>query len=939
MFDHAHSVAAPLSRISVARVAAAVLAASVLLLGAGCGRDMAPEAVLARAQSALEKRDSRSSEIELRTLLQAQPDHARARLLLGRIHLANIDYKSAEKELRRAGELGISADEVGPGIVESIFQTGEYQKAIDAAGTLTLTAPAAKADVINTVGRALLAQQKYPQAKAKFDEALQLDPAHLPSLVSVIGWQAMTGDRAGAAAQLQPLLERHPSSIELLTMAGDLDLADGKLDSSRARFAKVVEMTPTNLTARAKLTAILIDQKDYPAAEKQLGELRRVAGNSPGTSNLLALYEFRRGRLDAALLAVQSALKSAPDYLPALALGASVSMQLNQLDSAERYARQVIDKAPDSHHGHKLLAAIYLRMNSPDRALAVLQPLIDKGTDDAAILSLAGEASLKQNDANTAAVLFERAARLDPKDATKRTGLALSRFVTGERDKAFADLEAAAELDTNASQADFALIMARVRENQLDKALEAVAKFESKQPNSPVPTNLRGMVLIAKEDQAGARAAFDKALQIDPTFFPAAANLATLDYREKKPEAAKARYEKLLQSDPKNMSTLIALARHMSNHGASPDQALHYLQEAQKQNPGALPPILALASFHLERDQPTQAITLLENSLAANPERTELMDLLATAHLRANEPQRAVEIFERLVRNNPRMPGLHMRLGELRANLGDTAGAAANFKRAAELAPKAAEPRIAQATVLLRQGKKTEARAVAQALKKELPNSSAGQQLEADLLVADERYGDAIAIYKGLFEKERTAQIASKYFLALSKAGKEPEAEAFLKQWQSISPNDITVLMYAAEQRLSAKRWQAAADLFRVALRKDARNVVASNNAAWALHQLKDPAAEQLAEQALGMAPQNPAVLDTYAVILNDRGNSRRAVDLLKQAVTLAPHNADYRLHLAQALVGAGNGDAARNELDSLLRDHPSGPTADQARKLQAGVR
>jgi predicted Zn-dependent protease len=144
--------------------------------------------------------------------------------------------------------------------------------------------------------------------------------------------------------------------------------------------------------------------------------------------------------------------------------------------------------------------------------------------------------------------------------------------------------------------------------------------------------------------------------------------------------------------------------------------------------------------------------------------------------------------------------------------------------------------------------------------------------------------------------------------------------------------------MYAADLKLSNKRWQAAADLFRSALSKDSRNIVATNNAAWALHQLKDPAAVQLAEQAFGMAPQNAAVLDTYAVILNDSGNPRRAVDLLKQAVSMTPNNPDYRLHLAQSLLGAGNSEAARNELDGLLRDNPRSSAAEQARRLQASI-
>ena len=68
-----------------------------------------------------------------------------------------------------------------------------------------------------------------------------------------------------------------------------------------------------------------------------------------------------------------------------------------------------------------------------------------------------------------------------------------------------------------------------MRQRKFDAALAAVAAIEKKQPDKPLPHNLRGAVLVAKGDIAGARKSFERALALDPTDFPATASLARLD--------------------------------------------------------------------------------------------------------------------------------------------------------------------------------------------------------------------------------------------------------------------------------------------------------------------------------------------------------------------------------------------------------------------------
>jgi tetratricopeptide (TPR) repeat protein len=95
----------------------------------------------------------------------------------------------------------------------------------------------------------------------------------------------------------------------------------------------------------------------------------------------------------------------------------------------------------------------------------------------------------------------------------------------------------------------------------------ALYTTEKKQPDKPLAHDLRGSVLLAKQDVAGARRSFERALVIDPSYFQAAANLARLDLREKKPEDAIKRFDAILAKDPKNVQALLAVASVVRSQG------------------------------------------------------------------------------------------------------------------------------------------------------------------------------------------------------------------------------------------------------------------------------------------------------------------------------------------------------------------------------------
>jgi putative PEP-CTERM system TPR-repeat lipoprotein len=923
----------PRQRLSIVLLA---LISSLTIGLSGCKDSDSSEAMIKNAKAAIEKQDNKSAEIHLKNVLQKE-DSQEARAMLGKIYGSTGDFRSSEKELRRAVELGGDRNTLVMPLLDALFQMGEYQKVVDDSKNMAVTNKDSAASITTLVGKSLAALNKKDEAKTILKASLAANPSHVPTQVALISLKVAEGDKKTAAAELDQIISVDPTSLDAYVLKGDLALADGNLEAAKNIYIKVAQLSPTNALARAKLAAIFIDLSDFKSSEEQINELQKLSPNSPGTLYLRALLNYRQGKNEIARDLILIALRGAPDYLPSITLAGNIFLSLGTYESAERYARMIIERAPAALQGYRLLGATYLKMNSPERALQTIQPLLDKGIQDSTLFSIAGEASLKVNDAAKASQFFEKAAKLDPTDPTKRTGLALSRMAAGDRDKAFSDLEEAVQIDTKNYQADFALIMARVRDKEFPKALEAVNRLDKKLPNSPIPSNMRGLIALAQNDDAGAKNAFEAALKADPLFFAAAANLANLDMKAKQPDAARKRYEDILKADPKNAQAFIALARHTQRTGGTNKDAVEFLKKARASNPGTIPPVLALANFYLETNEAREAIPVLQDALNANPDRQDLLDLLGTTFMRLNDRSQAMETYEKLLRLNPKSAATHYRVGELRLQLKDENAAIQSFRKSAELQPLAPEPKIAIATVLVRQGKIDEAKKIALELKKELPASAAGLGLEGDLAIVANKPLEAAAAFKKALATERQVAVGVKLHRALLSGGKPADAQAALDDWFKLDPNDLTMRLYAGEYSLSMRRWQDSIDHYGFVLKLDSRHPVALNNTAWAFSQLGESSkAVAMAEQAYAVAPSSPPIIDTLGTILIQAGNKTRGLELLKQAVSLAPKQAEYRLHLAEAFVKIGDKDAARKELDVITRDTQSGVIFDAAKALAA---
>jgi putative PEP-CTERM system TPR-repeat lipoprotein len=902
-------------RIFVRQVFGISLFTATLLLG--CSSDT-PQSLLASAKAYLAKNDSKAAIIQLKSALQKDQNLAEARFLLGAALLESGDPVSAEKELRKAWELKYSADQVVPPLTRSLALLGQY-KQLNEFANIQLSSQQSKAEVQTAIGEAQFALGNVNAARDAFARALDAQPKYVPALVGHARIAARSGDFAKALQLVDAALPLMPAYHPGWLLKGDILVAQAEQERALAAYHKAVEVKPDFIAGHWALVSLLIEQKKMDDAAKHLLAMKKVAPSHPQTLYLQALLAYHQKNYTVARDAIQQQLRVFPDYMPGLVLAGAIELELESYAHVEAHIYKVLQQAPAHNPARRILILSYLRGGQPIKALEMLQPVLNKIDNDANMLALAGEVYMANGQPGQASRYFSKASALDPGDVRKRTAVAATHMAGGEMDRAFRELEQAAAIDSSV-RADMALVAVFLQQRNYDRALAAIGKLEKKMPASPLPHNLRGTALLGKNDRTAARQSFERALELNPAYFPAASSLAAMDLADDKSEAARQRYDRLLAKDPQNLQALLALAALRSRSGASPDEVTGIVRKAIAAHPREPQPRIALIGYYVGGNNLKKAVAAAQEAVAAFPDNADILDAAGRTHQAAGETNQALSVYNRLASIRPSSVQPYLRMAEVQRVAKDTEGALESLRRALSMQPDSIEAQRLTIAVYVDAGRQKDAVAVAREIQRQRPRQSVGYSFEGDIHAAQKNVREAAAAYRAGLERVKATDLAVKLYSALRSAGDAAAAEQFAATWLKDNPKDGAFRMQLAQAANAANDFKNAAHQYRKLLEADPNDAVVLNNLAWAEAQMKDPKALEHAEKANKLAPNQPVILDTLGMLLVESGDSARGVQMLQKASAMAPRSASIRLNLAKALIKVGQKDAARKELDELAK-------------------
>lgn len=918
------------------KACAALAVVLVSLLLAACGDK--PEAMLDSAKDYLAKNDNKSAIIQIKNVLQSKPDLPEARFLLGSALLDSGDPVGAETELRKALDLKHPQDLVVPQLARAMLAQGQVRKLTDEFANTELGQASAKASIQMSLSAAYAMQGKSELSQAALNAALLAEPGYAPALIEQARQKAGQRDFDGALALADEVLAKSPGSYEAWKLKGDIFLfAKSKASDALTAYRKAVEIKPDFLAGHVAVTTMLLQQGNLAEAEKQIEQLKKFAANHPQTKFLEAQVAFQKKDFKLARDLAQQVLKAAPTSIQGLQLAGAVELQLNSLVPAEGYLSKAVQAAPTLALARRLLVVTYLRSGQPDKAMATLLPGLNRENVDPELLSVAGEVYLQNGDVKKAQEYFTKAAQQSPKDGKKRTSLALTHLMTGPADAAFEELQEIALSDTGTT-ADLALISAHLRRQEFDKALKAIDGLEKKQPDKPLAAHLRARTLLAKKDITGARRSLERALEIDPTYFPAVASLAGLDLTDKKPDDAKKRFEAVLARNPKNDRAWLALADLAARSGAPAGEVAKLIGNAVTANPTEAVPRLLLIDFYLRNKDVRLASSAAQNAVAALPDSPEILDALGRTQQASGEFNQAIATYNKLAAMQPLSPQPHLRLAETHMGDKNKEAAGSSLRKGLEIKSDLLEAQRALIVLDLDAKKLQDAMTTARTVQKQRPKEAVGYILEGDINASQKNWDGAAAAYRLGLKQVNSSELALKLHSALMASGKSTEADKFSSAWQKDNSKDATFLLYLGDRAIARQDYGSAEKNYAAVVKLQPDNAVAYNNLAWVSAQLKRESAIAYAEKANTLAPNQPAFMDTLAMLLSEKGDYAKAAELQNKALALQPSNALFKFNLAKIHIKGGKKDLARKELDELAKLADKFPAQAEVANLLKGL-
>ena len=880
------------------------------------------------ALSRYEHQDVKGAIIQLKNALQADRTLLPVHVLLGKALLANGEMAAAEVAFTEALTLGVNRAEVVVPLAQAVIAQGKQPQIIEQARFAAAGLPGAVQVPLLLLRAAAASDLGDPREALKsIDEARAIDPSSPAVWLAEVPVRIRTRQLREADSAIARAAAIAPASAELLYQKGSLAHVSGDLSGALAAYDTCLQIDPKQVEARIARTGLYIDLGRTADAAKDAAELQRVSPREPRAAYLRALLSERASDAATARKGLREVTELIDPvqiefirYRPQLLmLNGLAHFGLDERDKARPYL-EAFQKANGNSPVSKLLARIYLAEPDIGRAIELLEGYLRAQPGDAQALTLLAGAQISQGRNAKATALMQEALR-SRDDPAFHTALGLSLLGSGKAANAVVELESAFAKDPSQVQAGVALVGTYLRDRQPGKALAVAKRLVERQPTNPGFANLLGLAKAMSGDAAGARVAFERALELDPSLPQAKLRLARLDIEAKSFDAAGARLAPILKADEKNVEALMAMAS-LSERRSQAADAQRWLEKAVDASNAShdLRAGFALVDFHLRGSRPGPALDAARRLSAMAPEDLGVLLALARVQVLNGQAVPAVSTLNAAARVAAFDTLVQVEIATLQLAANNPAGASYSLDKALSDRHDFLPALALRVDVDLRQGDISKAEANARAIVQKFPKRAVGYSLLGDVALARKQGPAALDAYQRAHRAEPSSETALRLLRAMFAQGAGKPALQFAEDWVRTHPQDLALRRELAGGYARAGNFAAARSAYEGVLKLAPQDGETLNNLANVLLRNKDPAAMQYAEQALAKSPGNPVVIDTVGWIAFQNGQPDRALQHLRDARLRDPANPDIRFHLAAVLAHTGRKTEARDELQAAVK-------------------
>jgi tetratricopeptide (TPR) repeat protein len=617
-----------------------------------------PDPAVDLAITELYSGDMPKAETDARAVLQKNPDHFRARALLGKIDFLQGNYQAAADELHTA--LGLTTDvDIAYSLALADLELKKTSLATVLFDEMKNSLPES-AQLHVSIGRAFLATG-YPQlATREFERATALDPKYPQvhfylGLASVLSAQAPDVSRgesqsllAKAETSLQEAIKRQPEDSRAFFYLGQCYASEQQWAKAADAYRSVIKLTPA---AQQMDAAMAGAYEGLAEALRKLGENEEAAAESAKAQRIRATLQK-----DGASAAGSDTGK--------------VNGDSHQQELHSMMLRPGDSEPSDGRAEAAYTKSVSLLLGQAYHNLGVIDARASRNPQAAEEFSQAAkwEPSIPSLDRNWGVSAFraekydeaagplERQLRRTPNDLSIREMLGLCYYM-GDRFAESAETlrPVLDQLSDNAGLL-YAAGVSLVRSGDAKDGARVFSRMLEKDQNVPAVHLMLGQAYAQEQNYPEALAEFARALQLDPHIAEAHYDSGMVALKQGKLDASADQFQQELSVNPGYIPAQYQLGYvRLEMHQA--DAAIPLLQDVVSRQPNHSDAHYELGKALLEQGKVKDAIQDLENSIRLHPTDYAYYQLSVAYRRegRANDADQAIAMYQKL-RPKPHLP-------------------------------------------------------------------------------------------------------------------------------------------------------------------------------------------------------------------------------------------------------------------------------------------
>ena len=861
----------------------------------------------------------------LKDILRKAPDHARGRWQLGLALIALEDGAAAFKEIERAETLGFRDPQLFPNKLVALLIDGKFAQALR---QLVFVSELESDPVLMEIrARAQLGLGRVAEARKTLERVVELAPDR-PSSRLWLGRVALRQSDIGLAGkQAQALLDSGSPSAATWVLKGEIDLANDEPERAELAFRAALSSASAHIGAKLGLARALLIQNRAEPAEAELADVLTATKDHPLANFLAANARSMQKDLRGAIKLGQGVLSRFPTHHPSLLLVAALHLQESDLPQAELLLRRAVKNRPDDPRAQKMLASVELATGQAARAADRLEGFAMPALDDAELIALLAAAYVQSGRVDQAVSLLRDALERHDERPELLTELGVAELTRGNTHVGEQTLQRVITLSPRYTRPYLILGTVYLESGRPKDAAKTLGTLVGIDKDNAAGWHQLGLAQIADGDEAIGRTSLENALAHDPGYVPALWSLARSLQVAGNTVSARDRYREILRVDPGHTSAryeLALLALRSGEKTAAKARLRTVLAEAPTHR-GA---VEELVRIYLSEGRTSQALRILRAAWRQSPNgfAEDLADMLAATGDYAG----ALGVLDQ----SESSPDRAARHRILNAILDDNPGTEKATSVSADYASESDV--LANAVHALANGRLLRAEALARTLERRFTQSESAELVRADIYITRGDVRGAVAAFENALARNSSPGALRRAVDGWRNLDETPRAQALLQARVNATPFDVAAQGMLAQIALTGNRFEGASSHYESLLTEEPDNPQALNNLAWAYYRQGDARALSFAESAYELAPDAPAIADTYGWLLVEIGQVREGRKLLESALEAAPKDPFARYHLAVAYSRTEQNEKALALLHSLKDDGADFPDREAADALHA---